>query len=111
MRDLSLRLARPHASVRCTAASARLDGPAARAVLTDAAAYRLVDESWSSLVGRLPARVSNVVTYSRKVFIPLTRLCQDSCGYCTFATHAGVPSGQRAYLTPDEVLEIARQGV
>jgi FO synthase len=49
-----------------------------------------------------------VVTYSRKVFIPLTRLCRDRCHYCTFAT---VPSRvPAAYLEPDEVLEIARQG-
>ncbi len=49
-----------------------------------------------------------VITYSRKVFIPLTRLCRDRCGYCTFAT---VPGRLGApYLSPDEVLEIARQG-
>ncbi|MBW8484612.1 bifunctional FO biosynthesis protein CofGH [Actinomadura parmotrematis] len=49
-----------------------------------------------------------VVTYSRKVFIPLTRLCRDRCGYCTFAT---VPHRlESPYLSPDEVLEIARQG-
>ena len=49
-----------------------------------------------------------VVSYSRKVFIPLTRLCRDSCHYCTFA-HAPV-AGQRAYLTPNEVLAIAHAG-
>jgi FO synthase len=49
-----------------------------------------------------------VVTYSRKVFIPLTRLCRDRCGYCTFATVPG--KLDRLYLDPDEVLEIARQG-
>ena len=49
-----------------------------------------------------------VVTYSRKVFIPLTRLCRDRCHYCTFAT---VPHRlPAAYLSPDEVLEIARRG-
>ncbi|MGP4021757.1 bifunctional FO biosynthesis protein CofGH [Actinomadura sp. 3N407] len=49
-----------------------------------------------------------VITYSRKVFIPLTRLCRDRCGYCTFAT---VPHKLDApYLSPDEVLEIARRG-
>ena len=49
-----------------------------------------------------------VITYSRKVFIPLTRLCRDRCGYCTFAT---VPGRLDApFLSPDEVLEIARQG-
>jgi FO synthase len=48
------------------------------------------------------------ITYSRKVFIPLTRLCRDRCGYCTFAT---VPHRlDSLYLEPDEVLEIARQG-
>jgi FO synthase len=51
-----------------------------------------------------------VITYSRKVFIPLTRLCRDRCGYCTFVTVPGrLPPGG-AYLSPDEVLDIARQG-
>ena len=49
-----------------------------------------------------------VVTYSRKVFIPLTRLCRDRCHYCTFVT---VPQRLPApYLSPDEVLAIARAG-
>jgi FO synthase len=48
------------------------------------------------------------VTFSKKVFIPLTKLCRDSCGYCTFA-HPPVP-GERAYMTLDEVLEVARAG-
>jgi FO synthase len=49
-----------------------------------------------------------VITYSRKVFIPLTRLCRDRCGYCTFAT---VPHRLHSlYLEPDEVLTIARDG-
>ncbi|MDP8974126.1 MAG: 5-amino-6-(D-ribitylamino)uracil--L-tyrosine 4-hydroxyphenyl transferase CofH [Actinomycetota bacterium] len=48
------------------------------------------------------------ISYSRKVFIPLTKLCRDNCGYCTFAR---VPApGERAYLTPEEVLEVARAG-
>jgi FO synthase len=48
------------------------------------------------------------VTYSRKVFIPLTRLCRDRCHYCTFAT---TPNRLPApYLSPDEVLDIARAG-
>ncbi len=49
-----------------------------------------------------------VITYSKKVFIPLTRLCRDRCGYCTFATVPGRLDS--LYLSPDEVLEIARQG-
>lgn len=49
-----------------------------------------------------------VVTYSRKVFIPLTRLCRDVCGYCTFAT---VPRNvANPYLTSSEVLAIAKDG-
>ena len=50
----------------------------------------------------------NVVTYSRKVFIPLTHLCRDVCHYCTFAQ---TPSRLDApYLTLDQVLEVARRG-
>ncbi|MEU5562253.1 bifunctional FO biosynthesis protein CofGH [Micromonospora musae] len=49
-----------------------------------------------------------VVTYSKKVFIPLTRLCRDRCHYCTFAT---VPHRLPApFLDRDEVLAIAREG-
>jgi FO synthase len=48
------------------------------------------------------------ITYSRKVFIPLTRLCRDRCHYCTFvAAPAELPA---PYLTPDEVLAIAQEG-
>ena len=50
----------------------------------------------------------DVVTYSRKVFIPLTRLCRDVCSYCTFAQKP--QAGRGAYLTPEEVLAIARAG-
>src|SRR5271154_439450 len=50
----------------------------------------------------------SVLSYSRKVFIPLTKLCRDVCHYCTFAQ---VPrAGKPVYLSPDEVLSIARAG-
>ncbi len=49
-----------------------------------------------------------LVTYSPKVFIPLTKLCRDVCHYCTFARPPR--RGERAYLTEDEVLAIARAG-
>ena len=49
-----------------------------------------------------------IITYSRKVFIPLTRLCRDRCHYCTFATVPG--RLEAAFLEPDEVLRIAREG-
>ncbi len=48
------------------------------------------------------------ISYSRKVFIPLTHLCRDVCHYCTFAQPPR--AGRRAYLSPDEVLAIARAG-
>ncbi|MGI4896650.1 MAG: 7,8-didemethyl-8-hydroxy-5-deazariboflavin synthase CofG, partial [Janthinobacterium lividum] len=49
-----------------------------------------------------------IVTYSRKVFLPITRLCRDRCHYCTFATVPGrLPV---LYLSEDDVLEIAREG-
>ena len=68
-------------------------------VLSEACARR--DARW-------PQMASARMTYSRKVFIPLTRLCQDVCHYCTFAT---TPSNLAApFLTPEEVLDIARQG-
>ncbi len=62
-----------------------------------AAAARLRDETSGA-----------VVTFSKKVFVPLTKLCRDACGYCTFA-HPPRP-GENAYLTLDEVLEITRAG-
>lgn len=49
-----------------------------------------------------------IVTYSRKVFIPLTRLCRDFCHYCTFATTPKHISS--AFMSVDEAVEIARQG-
>ncbi len=49
-----------------------------------------------------------LVTYSPKVFVPLTTLCRDVCGYCTFARPPR--RGERAYLSEEEVLEIARAG-
>src|SRR5262245_62107120 len=49
-----------------------------------------------------------VVTYSRKVFIPLTTLCRDYCGYCTFRRDPG-QSGAHT-MTPDEVMNVVRAG-
>ncbi len=49
-----------------------------------------------------------VITYSRKVFLPLTNLCRDYCGYCTFRRDPGDPGAHT--MTPDEVLAVARAG-
>src|SRR2546421_4761539 len=54
------------------------------------------------------ARSGRLVTYSPKVFVPLTKLCRDVCHYCTFARPPR--RGERAYMSLDEVLEVARAG-
>ncbi|WP_282693004.1 bifunctional FO biosynthesis protein CofGH [Streptomyces sp. CC208A] len=53
-----------------------------------------------------------VITYSKSVFLPLTRLCRDKCHYCTFVTVPGRlrREGHGMFLSPDEVLDIARRG-
>jgi FO synthase len=53
-----------------------------------------------------------VITYSKSVFVPLTRLCRDTCHYCTFVTVPGKlrRAGHGMYMSPDEVLDIARRG-
>ena len=69
--------------------------------LCDAAA--LVRDAGLADAGR-----PGIVSYSRKVFIPLTRLCRDRCHYCTFVTVPG--KLEQPFLSPDEVLDIARRG-
>ncbi|MCP9485483.1 MAG: 5-amino-6-(D-ribitylamino)uracil--L-tyrosine 4-hydroxyphenyl transferase CofH [Gaiellaceae bacterium MAG52_C11] len=70
----------------------------------------LLGASLDDLLGaaRERRRGGGLVTYSPKVFVPLTTLCRDVCGYCTFARPPR--RGERAYLTEDEVLAIARAG-
>ena len=80
---------------------------------TDAEALVLAEENDLALLFEIAGELrdrghGDLVSYSRKVFIPLTKLCRDVCHYCTFAHPPR--KGQRAYLTADEVLEIARQG-
>lgn len=62
--------------------------------------------------GLLAAGRPGTVTYSRKVFVPITRLCRDRCHYCTFVTVPGKlrAAGHGMYLEPDEILDIARRG-
>ncbi len=78
-------------------------------------AYQLIRAKGSDLLALMQraARLRDVhkgqtVTYSRKVFIPLTNLCRDRCAYCAFAASPGSPAAKT--LTPDEVLSIARRG-
>src|SRR6266478_6607430 len=80
--------------------------------LTREEALELVDCELASLL-RVAARRrdgahGSIVSYSRKVFIPLTKLCRDVCHYCTFAQPPR--ENERAYLSLDEALAIARAG-
>ncbi|HVQ99268.1 MAG TPA: bifunctional FO biosynthesis protein CofGH, partial [Mycobacterium sp.] len=62
--------------------------------------------------GRRSPQGRLTITYSRKVFIPVTHLCRDSCHYCTFVTVPGRlrASGTGMYLEPDDIIDIARRG-
>src|SRR4029450_2956813 len=80
--------------------------------LTREEALSLVDCELDALLRvaarRRDAAHGSIVSYSRKVFIPLTKLCRDVCHYCTFAHPPR--RGQRAYMSGDEVLAVARAG-
>jgi FO synthase len=67
-----------------------------------------LDQLMTSAALRRDRAHGHVVSYSRKVFIPLTKLCRDVCYYCTFAQPPR--AGEDAYLSLDEVLDIARAG-
>jgi FO synthase len=62
--------------------------------------------------GLVAAGRPGVVTYSPKVFLPVTRLCRDRCHYCTFVTTPGhlERAGEAMFLSPDEILDVARRG-
>lgn len=74
--------------------------------------HPLLGESLADLMALATARRDETfgtrVTYSPKVFIPLTFLCNDSCGYCTFAQPPA--RVEKPYLDPEDVLKIAKQG-
>ncbi len=85
-----------------------INGTNADAILNDLEAVTLADLMARAEAATL-AHHGALVTYSRKVFIPLTQLCRDVCHYCTFATTPGKIG--KAYLNREEVLAIARAGV
>ena len=92
------------ALLRAVEAGRQPDPAAALAVLPDAPLAELLPAAESLTL----AGFGTVVTYSRKVFIPLTQLCRDVCHYCTFAKAPRQLKG--AYLSPEEVLAIAHAG-
>jgi len=78
-------------------------------------AFRLIRASDDELPALLAAAREakerfkpGIITYSKKVFLPLTNLCRDYCGYCTFRRDPGQPGAHT--MTPDEVLAVARAG-
>ena len=76
-----------------------------------ASAARVRDAGLESSGRRGPAG-GRPVTYSRKVFVPVTHLCRDTCHYCTFVTVPGKlrAAGRGMYLEADEIVDIARRG-
>lgn len=84
--------------------------------LTESAARDLIEAGGSQLSDMMYGATElrdrghgDCISYSRNVFVPLTRLCRDVCHYCTFSRVS--PSAGPAFLSPDEVLETAREGV
>src|SRR6202051_3762379 len=95
---------RLNALLRAAEAGRRIDSAAALAVLAARPAAELLGVAEALTL----AGFGETVTYSRKVFIPLTQLCRDVCHYCTFAKAPRHLTS--AYLTADEVLAIALAG-
>ena len=76
-------------------------------------AYALMQSSNADQLCELAYRIkkgkkSNIVTYSRKIFIPLTNLCRDTCSYCTYKREPSDPKA--VMMKPEQVLEIAERG-
>lgn len=97
-------LDRVDAALEPGATAGRISGEDAL-LLMDQAPLSGLCEAASALRNRSKGRQ---VSYSKKVFIPLTHLCRDYCGYCTFRSDP--KSGVRPYMLPDEVLAVAEAG-
>jgi 7,8-didemethyl-8-hydroxy-5-deazariboflavin synthase CofG subunit len=109
---ITLRTAAPQRGSSCTAELADLQpgSPISRDL-----ALRLIrcsNDDLPTLLAVARAAKENfkpgVITYSRKVFLPLTNLCRDYCGYCIFRRDPGEPGAHT--MTPEEVLTVARVG-
>lgn len=78
----------------------------------DRSAEDLLGESLSALMSEArtlrDAGHGNLISYSRKVFVPLTQLCRDVCYYCTFSR--APRAGRSAYMSMDQVMEVVRRG-
>ena len=86
---------------------------------SDAESLALADITETQMLSQPAAIIrdeghSNLISFSRKIFIPLTKLCRDFCHYCTFAEapkkQRNVLGGVRNFMTPDEVMQLVKQG-
>ena len=104
-----------HRALDRVRSGAALDADDAEALLS---ASGPDEETLTALAGRLrddglaAAGRPGVITYSRKVFVPLTTLCRDRCHYCIFVDTPGQLALLRkpAYMSPEQVLQVVRQG-
>ncbi|WP_435527830.1 7,8-didemethyl-8-hydroxy-5-deazariboflavin synthase CofG [Microbacterium aurantiacum] len=104
-----------HRALDRVRSGAALDADDAEALL---AASGPDEETLAALAGRLrdeglaAAGRAGVITYSRKVFVPLTTLCRDRCHYCVFVDTPGQLAllQKPAYMSPEQVLQVVRQG-
>src|SRR5271163_2089171 len=91
-------------------AGLRLGSPISRELALSL--IRCIDDDLPALLAAARAAKENfkpgIITYSRKVFLPLTNLCRDYCGYCTFRRDPGEPGAHT--MTPDEVMEVVHAG-
>ena len=82
--------------------------PLDRAAAVELLQHAPLDELLSAATALRAKGKGSLITFSKKVFIPLTTLCRDYCGYCTFRKDPGQPGAH--FMTPDEVLAVAEQG-
>ncbi len=106
-----LRRARDGVGLNADEAAIAMTARGADLVELCASAARVRDAGLRS-AGRTGPGGGLPVSYSRKVFIPVTNLCRDTCHYCTFVTVPGKlrAEGRGMYLEPDEIVDIARRG-
>ena len=110
--SIALNASTPESRASCAAelADLRPGSPISRELALSL--IRCSDDDLPALLAAARAAKENfkpgVITYSRKVFLPLTNLCRDYCGYCTFRRDPGEPGAHT--MTPDEVLAVARAG-
>ena len=110
MTSTALKAAAPKQDSACAITALQPGSPVSRELALSL--IRCSDEDLPALLSAARAAKESfqpgVITYSRKVFLPLTNLCRDYCGYCIFRRDPGDPGAHT--MTPEEVLTVARSG-